>query len=603
MDNNKCEGFTDNASDATPEVRKHTWYRIMSYNMGMETEGVPMEAKVLYRARDVDSEDAIKWDSITPSDDGESIEMHIGWATDNYTATQIAWASTDDAWDSNDQPETFVMDWEDDTPAGHDHTARFVLSGLESGEPVYIRARRVKVEDGKITLKGEWCSPPAESYPITPGTDARSLVLHAPDWVKIGEGLTVTWDYIGEPLQAWNLYKVDGEVLKVIGHGTTSTGKCTVPSGMLPSQTGGFTVRLGVTTGSGTTYSEDAEIMMYVAPTLELTCPETLTAKPLTIGVESNLQTAVLGIRIISRAGLDPSRPDGSGRQLEGDIVWHGETTPTWVASGNSFGGTVDIDADFLDKGTYTVEAYAVDGSNGISGDTVMETFEVDWAHKAPEPDATVTVDQNALRATVTPSAAESASETDVCDVYRLSGGTAHLVAQGCEFGAPIIDKYAPFSADGSGLAYRVASRTVDGDVSWSDIAYTLAEDSLVVDFDGERLSLPWGVAKTDSWRKPFTTSKRWDGSNPGYWDGGAEHTASLSTYIIEPTDGDAANAMRRLARHVGPCFVRLADGTAFAADVQVESYGGSMRSPVAPMSLSATEVDAEGEFMAGTGD
>lgn len=568
----------------------------------MTTKGTPLEADALYRARDVASEDAIKWDSISAMDDS-SVEMHLGWATDDYTATQIAWATSDDAWDSNEQPDMFVMDWEDDTPSGHDHTARFVLSGLESGVPTYIRARRVKVEDGKITLKGEWCSPPSHSYPITPGTDARALVLHAPEWVRLGDGMTVTWDYVGEPLQSWTLYIVDGESMRVIGHGAESAGKYTVPRGMLPLAPGGFTVRLGVSTGSGTIYSDDTEITMYVPPTLSLSCPSTLTSKPLEIDVNSNIQAAAVRVRVIADANIDPSRPDGSGLQLGGDIVWHGEVMPTWSASGSAFVGTVQIDADFIDGGTYVVEAYALDTQSGISSGLVTESFGVGWSHRAPEPEATVTVDQNALSAAVTPIEADSAADTDTCDIYRLSGGTARLVAQDCEFGVPVVDRYAPFSADGSGLAYRIATRTADGDIEWADVPYVLAEDSLVVDFDGGRLSLPWGVAKTDTWRKPFTTSKRWDGSNPGYWDGGAEHTASLSTYIIEPTDGDAADTMRRLAQHIGPCFVRLADGTAFAADVQVESYGGPMRSPVAPMSLSATEVDAGGEFMAGEGE
>ena len=720
-DNGDCLGFTDQVSSATPEVRKHTWYRVISTRSGISVEGTPFEAKALYRDRDASSSDAVKWASITPSDDGTSVELKMGWATDNYTATEVTWADNPDAWDSSEQPSSFTVDWEDSPAVGYAHSARFVIRGLEAGEPVYIRARRVTVEDGKITRKGEWCSPPAASYPVVPGVYTSDVELSAPSYVIRGKGLDVTWSYSGN-LKRWTLYKVQGGSLTQLKYGTTSVGKATVTKSQL-SGLDSITLRLGISNGSDTVYSDDVTVGIYTQPTVSISAAGTLSAKPLALTVTSNVDASVT-VRVIATRTVDPNRPDGKGMQVEGDVVWSGVLGT--ALQGGAYTSTENIDADFLQDGAYSIEATATDNTSGLSSETAVATFEVDYAHRATAPDAEITAltvmdydyeydrarpfdsdsgsgyhtfyfrlarpvptesagrlvwfdggneipegvndalqledgqfvtvasdmsmgkrstfsqmdtfygdaiagirlelvnaEQTAAFPSMSPSVGvhgvaevevelvrkitvqppDGAAQTDACDVYRLAGGRAQLIAEGVALDAVVTDIYAPFSKDGSGLAYRLCTRTVDGDTDWQDVDYELAHDELVVDFDGGRVGLPWGVAKSDAWQKAFTQSPRWDGSMPGHWDGGTTRTASITTSVIRPLDEGDAAAIERLARFEGPCFVRLSDGSAFEANVDVSQYGGSMHSMLAPCSLTATEIDLTEDFWAEVGE
>lgn len=598
-DNGECRGFVDQKSDAVPEVRKHTWYRVVSNFGAITVQGPPFEAKVLYRTMDAQSSDAIKWQSIEAGDDGESIELRMGWATDNYTATEVTWSDRVDAWDSNEQPDNFILDWEDASPVGYQHTARFVIVGLEPGKPVYIRARRVTVDNGNITAKGEWCVPPAESYPLTPGAEASDVMLFAPSYVTKGEGIDLDWTYSGELMKSWTLYKIEGARYTILKTGTGPAGKCTVESAALKNLTS-ITLRLGIVSGSETVYSPDVTVAIYTVPTLTASTSATIYTKPVSVTLVTNRQSSEVKMRVVAVDDISPSAPDGSGRQLAGDVVWAGIATPSWTYSSSAYRGSIGIDAPFVDGGTYRVEATATDTTSGLTSEMAESEFTINWSHKATAPEATVSVDADALSATVSPIAPVGAVQADVCDVYRISNGKAYLIADGMAFGDSLTDELAPFSADGTGLAYRVSTRTINGDTDYSDVPYELASKNLVVNFGDDSVSLPWGIAKVDKWAKPFTQTQRWDGSIPGHWDGGAIRSASISGYVIKLTDPEAAAKVAALGEYIGPCFVRTPDGSAFPADVEVDSIGGSALSPVHPVSISATEVQMTDEFRVG---
>ena len=597
VDNGECAGFMDQLSAATPEVRKHTWYRVISTYGAISIEGVPVEAMCLYRDRDAASADAIKWPLITSPQDGEGIELKMGWATDNYTATEVTWDTSPDAWESNKQPQSFVIDWEDANPVTYAHTARFVIRDVEAGVPVYIRARRVKVEDGNITLKGEWCSPPAANYPITPGEIASDVMLFAPSYITRGDGIDATWTFNGPAISRWALYKVTGTALTTLVSGTTSTGKCTVPASKLAGLSS-ITLRLGIEAGGTASYSPDANVAIYTQPTLTASVPATLTAKPLTATFTTNDNSAAVQVRLVAERGIDPGHPDESGRQLEGDVVWAGRLMPSWSGSNSAYTGTLEIDADLIDGGAYRVEALAIDEESGLSSDMAEAVTEVDWSHKATAPEVSIVVDDEALAVEITPAAPEDAEETDVCDVYRISNGRAQLIAQDVAFGNTVVDSHAPYSTRG-GLAYRLATRTVDGDVDWIDVPYVLVHKAMAIEFGEDMLSLPWDVARVPSYRKPFTLTPRWDGSMPGQWDGGVTHQEQLSTNVIMPDGPAQAELLDRLGRYMGACFVRTPDGAAYEANVDVNSYGGAMSAKAHPVSLTATEIDLTDEFRA----
>jgi hypothetical protein len=152
------------------------------------------------------------------------------------------------------------------------------------------------------------------------------------------------------------------------------------------------------------------------------------------------------------------------------------------------------------------------------------------------------------------------------------------------------MDTFAPFSSGGE-LAYRLCTRTPDGDIDWTDIPYTLKSSGMRIDWDGKHVELPYNVSISDSWEKGFELRQHLDGTQAGYWDAGASRKASLSTDVIKVESAEQRELLAALAKYAGACFVRTADGCAYPADVQVESYGVSYESGAVPVTISATEV------------
>ena len=114
----------------------------------------------------------------------------------------------------------------------------------------------------------------------------------------------------------------------------------------------------------------------------------------------------------------------------------------------------------------------------------------------------------------------------------------------------------------------------------------------LRVDFGGDYVELPYDLKVTDGYGKDFEARRHLDGSIDGYWNCGVERTAGLSTNVIKLREEDRVMAVRRLARYSGPCFVRLPDGSAYQADVQVGSISREAGNFAVAVQLNATAVD-----------
>ena len=604
VDDAECSGFTDQKSAAVPEVRKHTWYRVVSTYGANEVEGWPVEAKCLYRSRDAASADAIKWRSVSIGEDGSSADLAMGWATDNYTAVQVAWADNPDAWESSQQPTMQVMDWEDSEPAGgYAHSGRFVIRGLEAGKPVYVRARRVKVEEDKVTLKGEWCSPPAQYYPLDVAADPDSVTLFAPETVARDEGIDCQWEYGGAAMASWALYRVDGTALKVLMSGSGPANRCTVE----PAKLGGLDsaiLRLGVTSGADWLYSADVPVTIADEPELEVDAPATLTAQPGSIGLACSVGTATVQLAVTAMDGWVGGGPDGrEPEQLTGDVVWSAALTPDWATDGNGFSATVEMPTGlaFVDGARYLVTASATDPATGLSSTESTAAMAVEWAHQAawPSDESTVSVDADALTATITPVAPNGAAETDVCDVYRVTPHAVTPVIRGAAFGAEITDPYAPFSSEeGAEVSYRLCTRTADGDEAWTDVACPLSHKSIVVDWPGGQLSLPYEIAKTDRWDTLFSMASRWDKAKVGHWLASGRHSVRAECKLLRGEDMGKVPLVSALAAYPGSCFARFPDGTAFECDVSPSETSISVGSGSIPASFDITEVDPTDAYL-----
>lgn len=606
-DNGNSTGFSDSVASAMPSVKKHTWYRLVTTHGALVRYSTPVEAACLYRDREESGN--IDFVELAPGEDGTSIRMRLGWPVDNFTTTEVAWSDHADAWESNDPPDTYPITWEDEEKAeGHAHSAAFAIRGLNEGVPVYVRARRL-IEEDETRYSG-WCSPPAGKYPLTPAAAPTGVVLAAPAAVERGRGIEVSWTHEGGEQTAWRVERVAGSARKVVASGKGTAASATVPAEAIA---GLSSVQLvaSVTAGGDWASSEKVSVTVMDAPTLSLSAAATLTAQPMSLTLSSSIPTATVLAYVTAAANVSGDAAIGGQPQAEGDVVWSAALDKlAWsAAQGGGYSATVELPSglDFREGARYQAAASSTDPASGLSSEQATATFGVEWAHQAacpPEDGTAITADPEALTATIVPAAPEGAAATDVCDVYRVTPDGAEMVASGLHFGDMVVDRFAPYAQlPGAELAYRLCTRTADGDVDHADFPYELEHAALRIDWDGESVELPYDVKKEDGWSKGFELSERWDGGRAGSWDGGATRKSSLSTDVVKVESWETSRLLRALARHAGPCFVRAPDGTAFEADVEVDTFGIGYDSAVLPVAVTATQVDLTAEFMAAAPD
>ena len=317
---------------------------------------------------------------------------------------------------------------------------------------------------------------------------------------------------------------------------------------------------------------------------------------------------------------------------------------------------TLPPQLDFWDLGKYTIEVTAIDNQTLLRSEAVTSTFSVGWAHQAPSPQSVISysltidtevdddknyysydsttqvytvvvaegdedpsaegwyeqstqrfvtltpidnVDESgfhhlAVQIALTPP--PNAIESDVYDIYRMTGDGARLIGSGFPLTHTAVDEYAPLGQDLTN-SYRIAVRTADGDVAFSDFEYVLETEGLRLDWAGGYVEYPYGVSIGDSYSKDVDVRKHLDGSIAGYWNQGVERKQSLNTDLIKIIQQDDIETTRQLARYTGPVFVRTKEGTAFEADVQVTDL--SMKNiAVMTVAIDANEIDLTEEFM-----
>ena len=181
-------------------------------------------------------------------------------------------------------------------------------------------------------------------------------------------------------------------------------------------------------------------------------------------------------------------------------------------------------------------------------------------------------------------------------DIYRLNGDGAQLIGEGYPLTYTAVDEYAPFGDDIT-LYYRVALRTVDGDINYADFEYSADGDYLRFDWDGYYLESPYSVVVADSYTKSVDIRQHIDGSTAGYWNSNIERKSSLSTDVIKIIQPNEANLARQLGRYAGTVFVRTTNGDAYEADVQVTDLS-SKNKAVYAIAFDATEVGLTQEYM-----
>ena len=255
--------------------------------------------------------------------------------------------------------------------------------------------------------------------------------------------------------------------------------------------------------------------------------------------------------------------------------------------------------SELLDGGMYYAEFRTVENVAGLASEPAIAEFGVEYAHQAPEPSSSIAVTPNVedRKVVINLAAPTGAATGDVYDIYRQTPAGYELIAYGKGTTDEITDLYAPYGhAD---TAYRIACRTADGDISWSEFAYSMPVKVLRFDWDEESAEFPWNVELRESMGKDYENRRHVDGSMNGYWDRGVTVSGSYSTDIVKVEDAELLRQARRLGSYAGAVWVRDAHGKAMQCNVDVNEISVDYRTKAVGLSFSISAMKTTEQFMA----
>ena len=605
-DNGDCTALAMPVANLIPDRGRYTWIRVKTIHLH---EGVLYRYSEYTRLKDLEtppaeaSEDSISILSATSGAEGDSAVVLLGWnqsGTDDSTGTELSWSDEEDTWRSTKSPENHEFTWTDGaiTHGGttyHD-SATITIKGLSEGNKYYIKARRYF--EGETTSYGRY----SNTATVVTSEKPSAVVAMCNSYVPSGEPLSVYWTFSGSGLQTeWQIIASNGTV---IARGEGSIGGTQISAKRLAdlATNNSLTFTVQVSTGSGFVSSEAKTVTILHKPTLSLTVSSTLTAQPFSFGAASSRLCDL--IVTVTAQGASGQFPEGFRTQTSGDTIHSDVYSPVWSSGSTTV--TLPQGLDFWHLGNYTISVTAVDRETGLKSDTVEKSFKTEWAHRAADPDEFITLTpvdtvgeeaEHLQGVQIALTAPTGSNATDVYDIYRMDGSRAYLIGEGFPLEHTVTDEYAPFSRDDEELFYRIALRTADGDVEFADKEYVLRSNTVRFDWNGGSLELPYDVSIGDNYKKSVDLRQHMDGSVDGYWNPNIERGASYSSSIVKLIQPEEITLARQLARYAGPVFVRTANGSAFAADVQVSDMSISNRS-VTAIAIDATEVGLTEDFM-----
>lgn len=524
---------------------------------------------------------------------------------DIYNGVEIAWSTMPNAWESNSTPSTVQFD--------NGAMTKAYITGLTTGEIYYFWVRRYEEKDGS-TLYGIWSDvSPGVTMSDEPDTPALTL---SRSWIKEGGSLSAQWIYQA----SGNLPQTNAQI--EIQSGKSSWGpivnvdgeddKCTIDlsrkvnnSYVYPAGT--YNLRVVVANELGEAYSEPIKLTIATNPTCSITSTsivdysyltevddtgntETTTAKtlrtlPLTVNVTGD---GDLNLYVYCIDDFRWEHPDNRDDIFQGDCVW---TSPVEA-------GTYSIDNIALaDNAKYRVQVECVDPDTNLKAEAKYIDFEVHWEHQAVEPvDSTVTIDEVEGTASLVAVKPESASDTDVCDIYRTTADGRYLCYKNAPWGQTILDALPTFGETIEN-SYCFCTRTTNGDEAWCDIAYELTGAGIIINYDNEVLKLPWNVTNDDNRTKQGELRSHLGGTKSFYGLPYIDRSNSLNTEIVKMEDEDLVSKLYELSRFTELCYVRTSNCIGYPAVVDV-SISRDYNNQIISVSLSAKEADTENEFL-----
>jgi hypothetical protein len=580
--------FLDNA-DITPETGEYTWVRVKAtgHTRTVYSDAKQLSQKLYFTPASTSKDAPIKTvqvTSATAGDDNTSIHAIIGYASDNYTATEISYSTDKEAWKSTKDPDSFTMEdgyWQDSKSQSTTHpcSTSVKISDLDENTTYYIRARRYKVSD--TTERTDWSQIATCN---TSYNDTDGVVLTGSDIVATGKDATFTWTFNEDLKQeTWSIMENGAGLVS----GTGSITSCNYAF----NTAGDHKVYAICSFDKGKSYTSDPITVSVIdAPVLSFsTAPaETVTALPCEFEVTADKADADIQVKILAH-GVTRYTPEGKEEQYRNDVVDSKQDTGTVTCSFD--------DGDKLwDGAWYQIQAIA--SLNGVKSEILKQNFYVKYTDTvtAPEPEnvtITPTSDKGAVISVST------LADGTQWDLYRGTDDERNfLIAQNLTASSVVTDNYAPYKSKGSNR-YIIQVRNGQEQFDYRDYDYTLTSGVLRFDWDGKFVELPYNIEIEDETDKQFEQQIYLDGTQKGAWGASVIRQASLSTDTIYITDEDTQRKVRDLARYQGAVFVRTPLGQAYTANVEVNKISKSYDSKVMAVSFDCTEIDLTSDFEA----
>lgn len=558
------------------------------------------------------------------SPNSSTIRVLWDWTWTEANKTELSWADHADAWESTDGPQTYEVT---DLFAG-----AWNIAGVAVGT-WYVRARLIREDEDSVQygLYSDIKQIKLSSAPAIPSLILSSGVVH-----EEGE-ITCYWAYVSTDgtaqMQAdiceatldpaTNKYTY-GDIIDK----TASAQHLTIPIqklGWKAGETHYLAVRVISVSGeqsqgwSTPVPIKVAEPLTVIFDSTSLVDKEirvdednvrhdlSLTNLPLSFTINSKGAASSITVMIERSEGFHMRRPDESELDgYEGEIV----ATKTFDGDGSYTIAKEDL-IGYLDDGAkYRLTAICKD-SLGQSAKSDEIGFTVHWEHQAVVPSAECQMDEDNYAVILKPLLPEGYEKQpgDVCDIYRLSVDAPELIYENAEFGERYVDPY-PTLGDMGG--HRFVFKTANGDYTTEDnhIAWYDTRDdendyldlfSVLIDFNGDQISLPYNVQLSNRWAKDFQQTNYLGGSVQGDWNPAVNRTGSVSTigivtdeFGLDELDG-TIEAVRRLATYPGICHIRTPDGSSYSANINVsEDREERMINKIAKYSLEITAVDSQ---------
>lgn len=545
----------------------------------------------------------------------ETIRVMWDWSWDAADVAELSWADHEDAWESTDEPDTYIVQ--------KCYATAWNISGLDAGIRWYVRVR-LGNETADETIWGPYSETAwvdLASAPAKPSLDVYPALIPPDGTVTASWGYVTTDGTVQAHAEVDEVTVVAGETVYTKVAETESAQHLTIDAaekGWQAGETHNLVVQ--VTSASGRKSDEWSDpVPVIIATPLTLTIAQnslqvvpvpdddeegttrnqlSLTAMPMTVTVTGAGAGGTTIVAIERAEDFVAGRPDERKTDcFKGETIFlHQQTGEAQVTIQND-----DLIGALDDGAQYNLVCTIMDGL-GQTAETVVP-FEVRWARQAEAPTAIVYTDQDSMISKLTPVAPAGWVSGDTCDIYRLSVDLPELIYKGAEFGQTYVD---PYPAVGPFGGHRFVTVTSDGDYidennqfAWYDTNRDtndiLDMQATIIDFGGDQVILEYDMEISNNWEKDFIQTTYLGGAVQGDWNPAVKRSGSVSARSLVLGDPEAIEKMRKLAAYAGICHVRTADGSSYAADVQVsEKQTYQTAGKLAEFSLKVTRVDPE---------